>query len=265
MKKFVCLPKVADEMRVPRDPQDVYDVLFQDNRSAPTVTITAFDEDRHERQRSKLALQQEADARLVDVDENPVDDRRLKKKLIFEEDEISAATSESPSAEGFACPRSQATIERQQAILKHKQIKNKKFPGHKMEDELEQPRPKRAVQQQVEAQEKYMFGENPDEPSHLQLQKLHLQEKVNGIKMEVADYECKTKVRTYVLELMRLSLLTDNLNSSEKSLVEWSRRVIEFKPELLMFVSSPYRSAAEEVKHEAPVHNPFEFESVFRH
>ena len=195
------------------------DILFKDTRRPPTVTFVEHTEEDARSREEERKRRSAQDAQYVEIDHNPVDDRRTKSIEIIGSDQISNHSGNNTTPARITPSVRQQTpqsLERIRQIQEHKRGSSARFPGDRRrsgapkpplpvqqplvpekmdmrenmidfeeEDDLmrasERPR-RRAVREQVERQ----AGNGPADKFNEKLMELSHQEKVNRQKMQVS-------------------------------------------------------------------------------
>lgn len=129
------------------------DVFFKDNRQAPSVVIRQVDERKREAQRKQKEAIMKLAEQFVQVDENPVDDRRTKSIEIIPSAELSASES---SASTYIRKDTPASLARLQEIKDHKNNKLKpgKFIPRRMQAQPPKPPQQPSAAEALEEREK---------------------------------------------------------------------------------------------------------------
>lgn len=129
------------------------DVFFKDNRQAPSVVIRQVDERKREAQRKQKEAIMKLAEQFVQVDENPVDDRRTKSIEIIPSAELSASESSTPT---YIRKDTPASLARLQEIKDHKNNKLKpgKFIPRRMQAQPPKPPQQPSAAEALEEREK---------------------------------------------------------------------------------------------------------------
>lgn len=151
----------------PDDETYAPNVFFKDNRQEPTIVIRQVDEKKLEAQRKQKEKLMKLAEQFVQVDENPVDDRKTKSIEIVASPEMSASTST------YVRKDTPASLARLQEIKNHKNNKLKpgKFIPRRMQAQPPKPPQQPGAIEAIEERKREMEEEEEDDDDDDELMK----------------------------------------------------------------------------------------------